>query len=86
MPLVFAIGQGVIDTTIPPPTFLHVDSGEDGGVKEHGRLSAVAFMGEEDTNSGALDARARGIEHVFPHVSSLFCRFLCGYLEYLIVL
>ena len=56
IPVVFAIGQESIDTTIPPPIFLHVDSGEDGGMKEHGRTSVVVVMGEQDTVSGAVRA------------------------------
>ena len=56
IPVVFAIGQGSIDTTVPPPMFLYVDSGEDGGMKEHGRVSVVVFMGEQDTVSGAVRA------------------------------
>ena len=56
IPVVFAIGQGSIDTTVPPAMFIHVDSGEDGGMKEHGRVSVVVFMGEQDTVSGAVRA------------------------------
>ena len=56
IPVVFAIGQGSIDTTVPPAMFIHVDSGEDGGMKEHGRVSAVVVMGHPDTVSGAVRA------------------------------
>ena len=66
IPLVFQIKQGVINNTIPPRIFAHVDAGADGSLKEHGRRSSVFIMGDfnDPTNiSGSFNSSSAPCMH-----------------------